>query len=128
MPNQLPLPPERSYGLEAPNGASSMARWNGGAEPPGPTDAGLKRYIGALWRHKWMILGIVALGTGLGFVLARREQPIYRTGARVWIGSQLAGGQVGAPLRQGTLLTDEGWSQLLTSSAVLDTVVRRNRL
>lgn len=128
MPNQLPLPPERSYALEAPNGASGMARWNGGAEPPGPTDAGLKRYIGALWRHKWMILGIVALGTGLGFVLASREQPIYRTGARVWIGSQLAGGQVGAPLRQGTLLTDEGWSQLLTSSAVLDTVVRRNRL
>lgn len=128
MSNQLPLPSNRGLpALDGMNGGAVSSRY-GGQELAGPTDQGIKRYLAALLRYKWMILLIVALGTGAGFVLASRQPVLYQTRARVWIGAGLAGGMVGVPIRQGQLVQGSGWQQLLVSSAVLDTVVRREKL
>jgi capsular exopolysaccharide synthesis family protein len=122
------MPSERDFpSIEALNGSAYPARVNAGEGAPSG-EAGIKRYLAALVRYKWMIIAMVVVGTGLGAVLASRQTKFYQTRARIWIAPGLAGGQVGAPIKQGQLLTQGGWEQLLRSSAVLDSVVLRQRL
>lgn len=127
MSNQLPLPSERNLPVKALTGAPLPARVSA-AEGGVSAEQGFKRSIAAIFRYKWMILLMVAAGTGVGFVLARRQTVIYRTEARIWLEPGLAGGQAGTPIRQGALLTLGSWEQLLRSSAVMDSVVRQERL
>jgi succinoglycan biosynthesis transport protein ExoP len=129
MSSQLPVRTDRSYSaLEALNGAGPLAGRVPVPASDGGVEQGVKRYLAALFRYKWMILLIIAAGAGVGFVVASKQQLLYESRARVWIGSGLAGGQAGTPIRQGQLLDAMGWQQLLTSTTVLDSVVRRERL
>lgn len=112
------------------NGGGALQMSMGGppAPPPGG-DAGIKRYLLALLRYKWMILTFTVLGAGAGLVVAHFQKPQYETRSRIWIGTALngPGGDTG-PIRTGTLLQSTGWNQLLQSGQVMDSVVLQQRL
>ena len=128
------LPPSSENGhLPEAYRAGGYAAGSGGpgmmgppAGPAGGGDLGLKRYISALYRHKWMILGITVLGTALGFGVTRFMQPVYNVSAQIFI-EQPVGGPA-APIRSGQLLARTGWTDLIRSPTVLDSVIRRERL
>jgi len=90
---------------------------------------GMKRYIAALLRHKWLIVGLGALGLAAGVGVGKLLKPTYMASATLQIdvvprGSQ----QQTGPIRTTQLLDSRGWIDLLRSYAVLDEVVRRRRL
>lgn len=106
-------------------------------QPPGPAFRGdasiepqaapVRRYLTALQRYKWIVLGVVALGTAAGAYATRFVQPEYKAEATVWIQTQ---GEVGTsgPIRSSELLQASAWVELLRSYTVLDYVVREERL
>ena len=114
----------RAGGAAAANGHAGMM--GPPAPPSGGGDLGLKRYISALFRHKWMILAVTILGTAVGFGVTRFMQPVYNVTAQVFIEQPVAG--PAAPIRSGQLLNKAGWPDLLRSPTVLDSVIRRERL
>ena len=122
--------------LPVSNGSSRLVRQNG-ARPPAshlpqddhgepPRISPMRRHLLAIRRHRWWVLGILLLGTGLGFLVARSARPTYVARATLWIdpGNRDAAG----PIRSGSLLVREGWLDLLRSRAVLDTVVVQRRM
>jgi capsular exopolysaccharide synthesis family protein len=100
--------------------------YGGGAPDPARITGG-RRYLLALRRYRWMALAIVALGTGMGVVVARGAQQKYTARATLWIETGRAQ-ETGAPIRSGELLQQGAWVDLLRSSAVLEPVVREQRL
>lgn len=84
-----------------------------------------ERYFAALKRYKFLILLVTLLGTGVGFVATRFIEPVYTVGATLWI--EPDPGRQG-PVRAGGLLEDTGWIELLTTSVVLEPVVREAKL
>jgi polysaccharide biosynthesis transport protein len=134
MSSKSPVPYDPHGGTPEVGGPAWGAPAPGWSPPPGPATGGpatsmVKRTLTAIWRFKWMILAITALGAGAGMVAMRFQSPVYESRARVWIGQNLSGGSgnVG-PIRQGALLNGAGWQSLLMSSAVLDTVIQQKRL
>lgn len=127
MSNHLSLPPSR--GVPAPvDGAHYPTRFEGDPGGGASPEAGIRRYLAAILRYRWMVLLILLVGTGAGLYAASKQTLLYQTTARVWIGAGLAGGEVGTPIQQGALLGSAGWSQLIVSSTVMDSVVRQHRL
>jgi capsular exopolysaccharide synthesis family protein len=106
------------------------ASYNGGAgqAPAGPPTSLVKRTISAIVRFKWMILAILILGSGAGFVAMRFQHPVYESRSRIWIGQNSGGSGAVGPIRQGQLLDNSGWQSLLVSGAVLDPVIKNLRL
>lgn len=94
------------------------------ADPP-PGD--WQRVLRALARRKWLVIAIAVVGTAAGVVVSRHIGPRYTARARLWIGS--VGGD-----HTRDLVTDEAavpsrsWGEVATSIAVLDGVVRQQRL
>ncbi len=89
----------------------------------------LRRYMAALSRYKWMILGMGMVGLAGGFATSRLLKPTYEAQATIQIDliNRDVAQQTG-PLRATQLLESRAWSDLLRSFAVLDTVVSRRRL
>src|SRR5450759_5205839 len=83
------------------------------------------RYIDALKRHALLILAIVAAGSALGRVAARRVQPVYDVPSTVWIASGVA--PQSGPIRPQQLLPPASWIELLRSYAIVDPVVHKLR-
>lgn len=102
----------------------------GGMSPPpgGPTTGIVQRTLTALFRFKWMVVAMLVLGVGAGYVATRFQSPQYRSQAQVWFGSGLSGGAATGPIRQGSLLDNAGWQSLLKSSTVLDSAIVERRL
>ena len=108
----------------------------GHMSPMGPDEeegVNLTRYLSAVMRYKWAILLVVALGTGLGFLVAQRIRPTYVAQASIWI--ETAGGRGGAqsrteegPIQTNALLESSAWVALLRQYVVLDHVVLQQRL
>jgi succinoglycan biosynthesis transport protein ExoP len=106
--------------------------------PPGPSDfhgapANLEtegipwaRYIDVLKRHALLILAVVAAGSVLGLLAARRVHPVYDAQSTVWIASGIA--PQSGPIRPQQLLPPTSWVELLRSFAIIDPVVRKLRL
>jgi tyrosine-protein kinase Etk/Wzc len=110
------------------SGGLSAAAGNGaGPSGGGPQTTLIKRTLTAFMRFKWMILAIVALGTGAGVAARRFQVPVFETRATVWIQPGITTGGSG-PITQGSLLNPIGWQGLLKSSSVLDSVVLQRRL
>lgn len=87
----------------------------------------IRRYIGAVLRHKWMIggLGLVGLAAGLG--LSKMVKPVYEAQATI----QVAGSprnQSQGPIQTARLFEARGWIEISRSFTVLDEVVRRRKL
>src|SRR5690348_6583408 len=100
--------------------------------PPSPEGdwlADARRYLIAIQRYRWMVLGLSALGLLLGFafggvVLA----PGYAARATLLAyGPTRQEGEQG-PLWSGRLPISSGWSDLVRTNIVLDDVVRGERL
>ena len=90
---------------------------------------GLKRYVAALLRYKWLILGLGAVGLAAGSGIGRLLKPAYSAQATLQIDQIPRGSnQQTGPIRTTQLLDSRGWVDLLRSYAVLDEVVRRRRL
>jgi succinoglycan biosynthesis transport protein ExoP len=84
-------------------------------------------YVRAVANNRLLVIGITLLGTLLGIVAARRIEPQYAARAVLWIETRGAG-VAGDVTGSGRLLEAPSWMDLLTSNAVLDSVVRSQRL
>jgi capsular exopolysaccharide synthesis family protein len=133
MPNDLPAPapvPQQpvptSAALQASHGYPAPALYG---EPAGGGGPDWRRILAAVRRFKWLVLGVVVLGTGAGFGVSRLISPGYVARATIWVdvadsrnrGAQPS--QVAAPLP-----ITSGWPDLLYSNAVMDWVVREHKL
>lgn len=83
------------------------------------------RYVAALRRYRWLMLGIVLLGSALGVVATRFMPPEYSAMTTIWVENR--GGQNG-PIRPGQMLDNAGWTQLLQTPIIYEPVVRKLRL
>jgi tyrosine-protein kinase Etk/Wzc len=96
-------------------------------EPAGGSSADWQRYLVAVARHKWIVMIVTALGTVAGVVATRMLEPKYSAKAILWIES--AGrGQNRDVISGEEIVEASGWTELVKSNAVLDSVVRRLRL
>ena len=99
-------------------------------EYPPEQDGGLdlRRYLAAVLRHKWMILGLGVLGFGAGVGVSRVVKPMYETQATVQIEVAARNGTQSSPVRNTPLMESRAWLELMRSFFVLDEVVRRQKL
>ena len=81
------------------------------------------RYVAALRRYKWLLVGLVALGTVAGIGATRFVKPQYDVQATIWIASATPQGRTVGPFRAEELVNTSAWPDLLTSYAILDSVV-----
>jgi succinoglycan biosynthesis transport protein ExoP len=92
----------------------------------------LKRYVAAVLRHKWMIIGLVLVGGVIGYFAMGMVKPEYNAQVTLWIegsDSRSSRGTVDmAPMRSSQLLSSGAWIELLRSYVVLDPVVISERL
>jgi succinoglycan biosynthesis transport protein ExoP len=89
----------------------------------------LRRYLSALLRHKWMILGLGATGLAFGFAASRFVQPQYEAVVSMQVDLIQRSSPQMTPIRTTQLMdTPRGWTDLLRSYSVLDEVVARRRL
>jgi tyrosine-protein kinase Etk/Wzc len=96
-------------------------------QPPVPEGGGIpwRRYVLALRRYKWLILLVIAAGTGLGVLATRFLKPEYSVQATIWIESPQ---QRGGPVRAEGVVEGANWVELLTTFTVLDSVVAKEKL
>jgi capsular exopolysaccharide synthesis family protein len=97
--------------------------------PPPPEQSDFQRYLNSVMRHKWLVLAVTVLGTIAGIVATRFLDPRYNAKAILWVDVALGrerGAQSGDP--GAPTLDSRGWVELVTSNAVLDTVVKARRL
>jgi len=83
------------------------------------------RYLAALRRYKWLILGLTVLGTLGGVFVSRFIDPEYTASAKIWI--EPNPGQAG-PIRAPELLSEYAWSELLSTWVVLDSAALKAKL
>ncbi|HET8712190.1 MAG TPA: polysaccharide biosynthesis tyrosine autokinase [Gemmatimonadales bacterium] len=96
------------------------------APPPPPAEqSDWQRYFNSVMRHKWLVIGVTALGTLAGVIATRFLDPRYTAKAILWV-DVAVGRDRGVQSDQ--LLDSRGWVELVTSNAVLDTVVKQRRL
>ena len=104
---------------------------NGYAAEPAPT-GDWKRYLATVSRHKWPVIIITLIGTALGVLGTRFLGREYAAKAILWVERGQLNRQDERDLIQSEVsaqtLDAPGWVQVITSNAVLDSVVRRLRL
>jgi tyrosine-protein kinase Etk/Wzc len=117
------LPPSRGVPEVAPRLQADLA----GLAPHAEEELGIDwgRYIAALRRYKWMIIGLTVLGTMGGVFGNRLIKPDYTTAAKIWI--EPNPGRSG-PIRAPELLRGPAWSELLNTWVVLDSAVIKAKL
>jgi capsular exopolysaccharide synthesis family protein len=86
------------------------------------------RYGAALRRYKWLVLLVVALGTAAGFGVTRMLEPEYEVHSTLWISTDTPDQQRSGPIRTAAPMRETSWSELLTSFAILEQVVRKKSL
>ena len=88
----------------------------------------IRRYIAALLRHKWLILGLGVGGLSAGAAVSEIVKPVYEVQATIQIDLINQSPSAASPIRESQLLQNRGWLDLVRSFAVLEEVVRRRRL
>ena len=97
--------------------------------PPLDDDQGIQwgRYIAALQRYRWLILGVTILGTGLAIFATRFIRPEYTAAATIWIEPRRTDGA--APIEAEQLLQQTyAWVELLRTPVVLDSAALKMKL
>ncbi len=97
--------------------------------PPPDEEPGIQwgRYLAALQRYRWLILGVPILGTGLAVFATRFIKPQYTAAATIWIEPRRSEGA--APIRAEQLLQQTfAWVELLRTPVVLDSAVLKMKL
>ncbi len=88
-----------------------------------------RRYLRAVARYKWLLLGLTILGAAAGFQVSRTMKPTYGVEATLWVQTPPRGVQAqDGPFRASQLLGTTGWLELLKSYVVVDHVVREHKL
>lgn len=115
-----------TYSAPAPPAISGPAGWG---EDQGPdTATQVRRYVGAVWRRKWLVLLGAVLGGVAGWFGSRFVEPEYAVEARIWVEADSRAIRDRGPIRAAELLRSEGWVELLSPGPVLDSVVMSERL
>ncbi len=97
------------------------------APPPPPSEPNdWQRILGAVLRHKWLVLGITVLGTVVGVIATRFLDPRYTAKTILWVDVDV--GRDRGIASPDEFMGTKGWVELVTSNIVLDTVVRQRRL
>lgn len=87
-----------------------------------------RRYLHAVRRYRWLILGLAVLGIAGGMVASRFLPPRYEVQATLWIQTEpRAAGTNRGPIGSEQLLPPAASVDLLKSFVVLDDVVRERR-
>src|SRR5437868_6795233 len=88
------------------------------------------RATAALRRSKWLMALVLLLGVSIGIGATRLSTPVFEAQARLWIANDRGGQNAdgAAPIRAANIMRQTAWPELLTSFAVLDTVVRKTTL
>jgi polysaccharide biosynthesis transport protein len=86
----------------------------------------IRRLVGAVLRHKWLVLAVAAVGTLAGLLYVRTLPAEYVAHSTVWVERSARAGD--GPIQSRELLSDQAWIELLRSFVVLDDVVKRERL
>ncbi|HEX6694711.1 MAG TPA: polysaccharide biosynthesis tyrosine autokinase [Longimicrobiales bacterium] len=97
-----------------------------GVGQPGPPSGGLKRHAATVLRYKWIVLAVTLLGSALGFYASRNATPSYTAVVTLWF--EAPSDPDRGPIQAEGLLENAGWSQLMRTPAVLDSVVLAERL
>ena len=129
--SDLPVRGESRPPAPEPNGdAARNGPWPRVAEGLPDWEAGIpwRRYLAALGRYRWMVVGIVAIGTAVGAGLSQRLPARYRAEATIWIDQPDPRAAERGPIGSGELLKSYAWVDLVKSYVVLDDVVRDLRL
>jgi capsular exopolysaccharide synthesis family protein len=106
---------------------SALSTEIGFAEQGGGLD--WTRVLSAVLRFKWLIVAVTVVGTAAGVAATRFLSAAYVAQATLWIDQpDPRGGPDRGPIRPGQLLEPEAWVDLLKSYAVLDHVVRDQRM
>lgn len=93
-----------------------------------PPPSEWQRYLAAARRFRWIVLGTAVVGAGVGTAGMKWMPPTYAARATIWIDVASGGQRDQGPIWEGQLAISSGWSDLLQSHAVLDQVVRDQRL
>jgi capsular exopolysaccharide synthesis family protein len=96
--------------------------------PPGETRSPVRRFLAAILRYRWLVLGSTALAAAAGLTAWEFTQPQYRAQGSLWINQNARTPGGAGPIRQGGLLQSYAWIDLINSFAVLDPVVIEGRL
>ena len=118
-PAPLPALPAERFRLSLDEGGGG--RGGGG---------GLKRLLALLYRFRWVLPLPLAAGIAAGIVASRQVRPEYVARSTIWVDADraTAGLERSGPLRAADLLQSKAWVELMRSYAVLDPVVRSERL
>lgn len=117
--------------LPAPVGPSDVIPFDdrydrqGEEEEGGDAGAKFRRYIAAVKRFRWLVIGLAAAGTIAGVIATRFIDPVYEARGAVWVSDV---GNAGSAYRPPELLPNGAWVQLVKSFAVVDQVVANQRL
>jgi capsular exopolysaccharide synthesis family protein len=130
MSTQLPMHSDHPL-APAPDAGerTELTAWDPGSghseEPKTPQ---LQRYLAALRRHRWLILGVTLAGSIAGVLASRFVHPTYQAQATLWVEESDRQALATGPIRTGELLQSTAWIDLLKSYVVLDYVVSAERL
>src|SRR5687768_5840397 len=105
-----------------------LERAENGGQPSPASGSKLGQYLSLVWRRKWLILVLTALGARGRHAATRSITPTYSTTATIWIHQQGRNASERGPIRSEELLESYAWIDLLRSQAVLEHVVRSRRL
>ena len=116
-----PTPAEVRYGGQLANLQDPHLK-RGGDSPH------LSRYLAALRRYKWLLLIVLGIGGAASVSATRFVRPQYEVHATIWLAAETPQGRTAGPFRAGELVNSTAWPDLLTSYAILDSVVLKARL
>jgi capsular exopolysaccharide synthesis family protein len=85
----------------------------------------LRRLRDTALRLKWLLLAVVILATGGGVLASRLIAPEYEVRGTIYIAPD---SRARGAIREGEVLADQSWADLVKSFRVLDTVVARKHL
>lgn len=86
----------------------------------------IQRYLAALQRHKWYVVGLALVGLAGGLIAALQVKPQYVARAAIQLPSP-SRLQRGDPTSTPPIVDGVGWIELLRSFQVMDEVVRQRR-
>ncbi|HEX5436721.1 MAG TPA: polysaccharide biosynthesis tyrosine autokinase [Gemmatimonadaceae bacterium] len=113
--------------LDQPANVPAPATWQNWGGPDDQPAFNWGRYWAAAKRYKWLILGILIVGTGIGVFLAKLQKPEYEVTASVWVSAADRSKQNG-PIVAEDPMDATAWVNLLLSRKVLGDIVRERRL
>ncbi|MGE5742819.1 MAG: GumC family protein, partial [Gemmatimonadota bacterium] len=124
----MPQPIPQSMALQANQGYPAPALYGGAQLPGGGPD--WRRIMASVVRFKWLVVGVVVLGTAAGFGLSKfLFKPGYLARARIWVDVQDRTARTPQSFTVSPALSiSTGWKDLLYSDAVMDWVVRQRHL